>query len=101
MSRRTRFAPIRPSPTMPSCMGVSVVMSALLSLQRPVATDECVGRGVVAEFGLGGALQFREDRHRERLAEFDAPLVERVDAPDGFLREHTVLVERDERAEGV
>ena len=26
ISRRTRLAPIRPSPTMPSCMGLSVVM---------------------------------------------------------------------------
>ena len=26
ISRRLRFAPIRPSPTMPSCMGLSVVI---------------------------------------------------------------------------
>src|SRR5437879_2214746 len=32
----------------------------------------------------------------ESLAELNAPLVERVDAPDNALREHTVLVERDE-----
>ena len=40
-------------------------------------------------------------RLREHLAELDAPLVERVDAPDRALREDAVLVEGDERAEGV
>src|SRR5215470_9802929 len=80
----------------------SAIQSALRSaLQGPVAADERVGRGVVAELGFGGALQLRDDRHRQRLAEFDAPPVERVDVPDGPLREYAVLVERDERTEGV
>src|SRR5215470_7876303 len=76
----------------------SAIQSAL---QCPVAADERVGRRVVAELGFGSALQLRDDRHRQRLAELDAPLVERVDVPDGPLREHAVLVERDERTEGV
>ena len=45
------------------------------------------------------AFEFGNDRLRERLAEFYAPLVERVDVPDGALREDAVLVERDQRAE--
>ena len=49
--------------------------------------------------GLGGALQFGEDFCGEDLAEFHAPLVERVDVPDGALCENCVLVEGDELAE--
>ena len=37
----------------------------------------------------------------ELLAQLDAPLVERVDVPDRALREHLVLVDRDELAERV
>src|SRR5438270_4812242 len=36
----------------------------------------------------------------EPLAELDAPLVERVDAPDDALREHAVLIKRDELTQG-
>ena len=47
------------------------------------ATDQLVGHG-------GG----------KRLAQLDAPLVERVDAPDRPLGEDLVLVERDQGPEG-
>src|SRR5438876_9588813 len=36
----------------------------------------------------------------EPLAELNAPLIERIDAPDDALREHAVLVERDELTQG-
>src|SRR5690349_21635156 len=36
------------------------------------------------------------DRLRERLAELDAPLVERVDAPEMRLHKHLVLVQREQ-----
>src|SRR5262249_51385914 len=54
-------------------------------LQLPVATDQTVCRTVVAEVGFGFALEFRNDALRENLAEFDAPLVERIDVPDDAL----------------
>src|SRR5579875_1755631 len=104
MSRRTRFAPIRPSPIIPSCIGLSVGMegepprmSALL--ERTVMTDERVGGRVVVQAGLLLALQLRDDGHGKLLTELDAPLVERVDAPDRPLGEHAVLVQRHQGAE--
>src|SRR6516164_5017697 len=45
------------------------------------------------------ALKFRNDALRENLAELDAPLIERIDVPDRTLREHRVLIERDQLAE--
>ena len=50
----------------------------------------------MAELGLGLALEFRDDALGQNLAEFDAPLIEGVDVPDGALGEHAVLVERDQ-----
>ena len=37
----------------------------------------------------------------QNLAQLDAPLVEREDVPDDALREYLVLVERDQRTEGL
>src|SRR6185295_6525276 len=68
--------------------------------QAAVAADQRVGGGVVPERGLVSALELRRDPAGERLAQLHAPLVERVDPPDGALHEHLVLVERDEAAEG-
>src|SRR5262245_36342541 len=98
------FAPIRPRPIIPSCMGSSSEASWLSSgrpLERPVPPDQGVRRAVVAEPGLRLALELRDDALRQGLAELHAPLVERVDAPDGALREDRVLVEGDELAEGL
>src|SRR5262245_44115319 len=98
------FAPIRPRPIIPSCMACSFEACGGPSrasgrpLERPVAPDQGVRGGVVAEPGLRLALELRDDALRQRLAELDTPLVERVDAPDGALREDRVLVERDESA---
>ena len=44
-------------------------------------------------------LELGHDPLRQHLAQLDAPLVERVDAPDRALGEHLVLVQGDERAE--
>src|SRR5436309_11607681 len=45
---------------------------------------------------LAGALEFRDDAVGQHFAEFDAPLVERVDIPDGALHKDLVFVERDQ-----
>ena len=52
-----------------------------------------------ASSGSSAASSSPTIRWRQHLAELDAPLVERVDAPDRALREDAVLVERDELAE--
>src|SRR3990172_8821547 len=104
-SRRTMFAPIRPRPIIPSCMLCSFERAVARrapsggSLERSIASDQGVRRAVVAEPGLRLALELREDALRQHLAELHAPLVERVDLPDGALGEDRVLVERDELAE--
>src|ERR1700730_14941901 len=46
----------------------------------------------MAEGRLCLALEFRDDALGQHLAKFHAPLVERVNLPDGALGEHTVLV---------
>ena len=45
------------------------------------------------------ALQLRQDRLGQLLAQLHAPLVERVDAPDHALREDLVLVHREQHAQ--
>ena len=50
------------------------------------------------KLGFAGALEFWNDTVRQHFAEFDAPLVERVDIPDSALNKDLVLVERDELA---
>src|SRR5262249_26769165 len=76
-----------------------VGLSFLSALQLAIATDQRVRGRVVLELGLGVALQLRDDRARQNLAELDPPLVEGVDTPDGALREHVVLVQRHQRSE--
>ena len=50
------------------------------------------------KLGLTGAFEFGNDAVGQHFAEFDAPLVERIDIPDGALDEDFVFVERDELA---
>ena len=50
--------------------------------------------------GSGLALDFLQDRRRQFLAQFHAPLVERVDAPDHRLDEDLVFVKGDQLAQG-
>src|SRR5579871_837488 len=51
--------------------------------QAAISPDKRIGRAVVSEGGLGPGRQLRLDALGEDLAELDAPLVERVDVPDG------------------
>ena len=53
----------------------------------------------MAERGSFLALEFGYDALGEDLAQFDAPLVERIDVPDDTLREDAVFVEGDESAQ--
>src|SRR4051794_30606520 len=78
-------------------MGASLLPAA----GAAVAADQRVGRAVVLEPGLLVALQLGDDRHRQGLAQLDAPLVEGVDAPERPLGEGAVLVEGDQGAQGV
>src|ERR1700730_4062110 len=72
--------------------------SSRASLEFAVATDQIVRRTVMAELGLGLAHQLGDDALGQYLAEFDAPLVERVDVPDGALGEDVMLVQCDQLA---
>src|SRR3954447_6705577 len=55
-------------------------------------------RGTSA-FPLCRGCQLRQDAVGELLAEFHAPLVKAVDAPQAALHRHLVFVERDQPAE--
>ena len=48
---------------------------------------------------LSRAFKFRNNALRQHFAEFHAPLVKRIDLPDYALREHRVLIERNQFAE--
>src|SRR3984893_13667575 len=67
-----------------------------LALEVAVTADQVVGRTVMAELWLGHALELGDDALGQNLAEFDAPLIERIDVPNGALGEHAVLVERNQ-----
>src|SRR5438552_18926884 len=53
----------------------------------------------MAQSGLWLTLEFCDDALSQHFAQFNAPLVERVDIPDNALGEDVVLVESDELAE--
>src|SRR5271166_1054127 len=53
----------------------------------------------MTKLGFCLALEFRDDALGKGLAQLDAPLIERVDVPDGALREDTVLIKCDKLAE--
>lgn len=44
------------------------------------------------------AFKFEDDALRQDFTEFDSPLIERVDVPNGSLSEDGVFVERDQFA---
>src|SRR6478609_3883992 len=94
MMRRTMFAPIRPRPTIPSCMSVLLPSAA-------VPADQGVRRAVVLQVGFVVCFQFGSHLLRQHLAELDAPLVEGVHAPHRALYEHAVFVKGDQGAERV
>jgi len=61
------------------------MLTVLFLLVAAVTPNERVGRAVVPEIGLGAALELENDLLRQGLAEFDTPLIERVDVPQGAL----------------
>src|SRR5262249_27920381 len=104
--RRTMFAPIRPSPIMPSCiatlLSTKVHQSCWLlcrAFHLPVTPDQVVGGAVVLKLGRFWAFELWDNRLRQRFAQLNAPLVERVDVPDDTLGEDAMLVQRDELAQ--
>ena len=104
ISRRTMFAPIRPESDHSELHGRAPSPVVLSGVIPPSSAS-----------GIGGSARSWSCRARararpalsssgtialgEHLPQLDAPLVERVDVPDGALREDAVLVERDELAE--
>ena len=46
----------------------------------------------MAERGLCLALELRDNALRQHLAQFHAPLIERIDVPDDALGEHVVFL---------
>jgi hypothetical protein len=70
----------------------SLHQSSRLALELLVTADQVVGRTVMAELWLRLALELGDDALGQNLAEFDAPLIEGIDVPDGALGEHAVLV---------
>ena len=50
---------------------------------------------------LLGCLEFRYDPLGQDLAQFDAPLIKRIDLPDRSLCKHTVFVERHQFAQSL
>src|SRR2546426_2535039 len=73
-----------------ACATSSSLLSGFPGL--PIAVDQRAGRAIMGQFWLFGALQFRDDAVCQHLAKFNAPLVERVDVPDGSLGEDFMLV---------
>src|ERR1700722_17663786 len=64
-----------------------------------IALYKVAGGGVVGQVRIGRRFNFCNDLLREDLAQLYPPLIKRIDRPDNALREDSVLVERDERAE--
>src|SRR5262249_37180633 len=90
----------RPSQTREATVKNFFCSAGCLCPHSSVAPDERLGRAVVVrQIGLAVRLELGDDALRQHLPELDAPLVERVDAPDDALCEHAVLVERDEGPE--
>src|SRR5579883_1314476 len=79
----------------PCCSPCASSLCPVFSIQ----SNQCVGRAIVGELWLLGAFQFGDDAVGKHFAQFDAPLVEGVDIPDGALREDLVFVEGDELAQ--
>src|SRR5258708_19885137 len=67
------------------------------SLPKPaIAANECVSRAIVSEPGFTGTLKLRNNAISQYLPQFNAPLIERIDMPDGALNKDLVLVKSDQ-----
>src|SRR5699024_8051953 len=64
-----------------------------------VVREQRAGRGVLRRHGIRVAVDRRRYLQGQLLAELHAPLVERVDAPDGAFGEGDVLVQGDQLAQ--
>ncbi len=64
----------------------------------PAVIHETPGRIVVVAL-FSAIPQLCQDNTRQLFAQFHAPLIERVDAPDDSLDKDLVLVERDQGTE--
>src|SRR5207249_1458200 len=71
------------------------------SLEFPIPADQVVRRTIMAKRGLCAALNFTDNALSQNLAELHAPLVKRIDLPDGALGENGMLAERDELAQNL
>src|SRR6266446_2700047 len=92
-NRRTMLAPIRPRPTIPSCISwLLFKRGSRRFFELAVVADQRIRRTVVAKLALCFAVEFGDDAQSQHLAELDAPLVERVDVPDCALGKDAVLV---------
>src|SRR5215218_1124153 len=87
------------SPEMPNATKTSAAGGSAIAAGRPVAADQRGRRAVVGERRLLRGRELRDDPLGQRLAQLDAPLIERVDPPDRSLGEDAVLIERDQLAE--
>src|SRR5215469_8748407 len=109
MSRRTMFAPMRPRPTIASCISRSpmpirckyqlVARIGAPSSTLPDAPDQRPGRAIPGTCCRRLGRELRQDRLCKHLTELYAPLVEGIDPPDHPLRKHAVLVERHQTTE--
>src|SRR6516164_9942704 len=93
------FAPILPSPTIPSSIERSFVfriseekLSESVALHNAITPDQLVGGAVVSELRFILAVELRNDPLGQYFAEFYAPLVEGVNSPNGSLRKNIVFV---------
>src|SRR6185369_12619696 len=73
--------------------------SLLRFLQLSITPNQSVGRTIVVQYRFGGVFEVRNNALRQDFAEFNAPLIERIDVPEDTLSEYRVLVERDQLAE--
>src|SRR5262249_11169429 len=65
-------------------------------LVLPVSPDQICRRAVVLQRPLFLRFELRNDLLREHLAEFNAPLIERIDSPNHALYENRMFIKRDQ-----
>src|SRR5271170_6028188 len=94
-SRRTMFAPIRPSPIIPISMFSTpyIKVRSGAGFGFSVSTYQGIRRTVMSELRSRLALQFGNDVLSQRLAQLHSPLIERIDVPDRALGEDDMLVQ--------
>ena len=60
--------------------------------------NEVIGGAVMLELGTVSGHKLRQDTLRQLLAQFHAPLVKGIHAPEGALSKDDVLIQGNERA---